>query len=423
MFVIFYILCLFHAVLANTRTLSEGEALAFQAVFGTSDMKKLQEIERNPAAYWEERKKALQGETISHLEFCEIYTKYALAYIKDNTPKDGDKPWFCHDPSAIEKTIQLVIPEDHPAYPTAVALYTSLACDHLRQPTSALFPDISTKEKLLRQVSVFNLFATFLKDDFNTRQRWVIRDNANFSLFDSMVLFSEKQYLCGALANNREGFFAHLSSMDDADDNPNPPIFNGIFGPIMHDTISHAMMQYILESHLRRYGISYHQYFRRCWNKKTLVKNNIMRLAQDTAGCFYNFHELSSAVGAWDAKKVPSLIFPESECLTDMGFCKIVRYFKEQDDDFDWHTQEIKPYDFKSSDEVNATLVSWKTRFCDDKGKKILSQYTLRISLKRARDATIRTIKNFVSRAKFPDALRWPHGLHSMYSSLLTHSS
>ena len=58
-----------HAALADTRTLSDGEAHAFEAVFGTSDMKKLQEIEADPAAYWEERREALKGKTISHLEF------------------------------------------------------------------------------------------------------------------------------------------------------------------------------------------------------------------------------------------------------------------------------------------------------------------------------------------------------------------
>ena len=74
-----------------------------------------------------------------------------------------------------------------------------------------------------------------------------------------------------------------------------------------------------------------------------LVKNNIIVLAQDSLGCFYNFHELSSVRTAWSPCDLRSLVFPTTSGLTDYGFWKIVPYFTYHPPGFDWHKTQIEP--------------------------------------------------------------------------------
>ena len=364
-----------HSALADLRTLSEGEARAFEAIFGTRDMKKLQEIERDPVAYWEEREKALKDKVIPHLEFCKRYTQEAQAYIRDktaNTP-ETDKPWFCQDPNVIADTLKLKIPESSPAYPTALAYYTALACDYcdyLENPrdSDALF--IKSPKDFLQDLDTFFLKIDGLSEELNARMFWVIEGLSNFPIFDSLVLFSKKQYLCGATEyDKRMDFVAHLRD-------PKPPSYYGFSGPIPHDCLSHARKQYLLEYHLGRYGISYQGYFDKCWNKEKLIKNNIIVLAQRALGCFMHFHEAPSLQDSWQKDDVSSLIFPHTPALTDAGFNEIVPYFATHATRHNWRKTPIRP----KTCGVHKTLCHFQETYCGQEGRKILEEHSRRIT-------------------------------------------
>ena len=190
------------------RPLAKGESIAFKGVFGTSDMAELLEIERDPVVYWEEREKALKDEAIPHIEFCKQYAEEAKLYIQAAaSPPEIYKPWFYYHPNAIEYTIQSKIPESHPAYPTFLALYTAFGCDYLTDPKSV--PVLHTPEDLLESLEK-SLEYEGLTSEFNESQIWVMRDNAHFSVFDSLVALSNGQDLCGFMPfHTRASFRAH----------------------------------------------------------------------------------------------------------------------------------------------------------------------------------------------------------------------
>ena len=347
--------------------------MAFEAIFGTSDMKKLLEIERDPVAYWNEREEALKGKPLPHLAFCKKYTKEARDYIRTKTAKmkKRDKPWFCQDPNAIKNALKSKISKDSPAYPTALAFYTALACDYLEKPWDSSLQSFKTQKKFLEDIDTVFLESEGLSDELNARMCWLIGGLSIFPIFDYLVLFSKKQYLCGATAySKRMDFVAHRRPFKH-------PIFSGFGGPIPHDCLSHALRQHLVEYHLSLYGISYQDYFDQCWSKEKLIKNNIIGLAQCALGCFTHFHEAPSVMGSWKSDDVSSLIFPRTNELTDLGFLAIVPYFSEHATHHDWHTSPIVPPVFLDH---HNTLCHFAETYCGPAGRTILEKYSRSIT-------------------------------------------
>ena len=363
-----YIILSFYTALAETRPLSEGESFAFNAVFGTSDMKKLLEIEKNPAAYWEEREKALQDEAVTHIEFCKRYTQEAKAFIKAEALKTNYQPWFVCDPNGLEEVIKADIPESHPAYPTAVALFTAIACDHMCDPTRESTQFLLSFENLCIKIANFKA-DNDISHELNQRQRWVIRDKAECSLFDSLIMLSNQEYLCAAAPlHQRMDYRAHRRN--------GAYLFWGYHGSIRRDSVNHAFKQHLLERCLRKHGVSSCDYFRRCWNKKGLIKNDIFALAEQSLGCYYNSHELPSVNGAWSAGDLESLIFPRTESLTDDGFLPIVPYFAmPRHPNFDWKTTELQPRAMDDA-QTHGALLYLRSKYCRLHGEAMLNPET-----------------------------------------------
>lgn len=390
MSLVLYILCFFHATFAAIRPLSEDEAVAFETVFGTRDMKKLLEIEKNPLAYWEERAKALKDETISHSEFCQTYTHEIGLFLKKLLREPGATamPWFSNDIGVIEDTIKLKIPEDHPAYKTIVTTSTAIACDLFWQPEK--FSCIATKTNFERYINDFMHIFTkgkrgFLSDispfinghDFNARLRWS-RNDAGLSIFDCLILLSNQEYLCHAMSlKTRTGFAVH-------DTQHNTLIGSGLNGgdscmgefsyPLLHDALIYAGSQYRLERHLGgQYGLSQQKYFRQCFNKDSLMAGDIISLGQQVLGCFYQFRESPAVQDSWDPDNMHSCIFPKASQLIDGRLAKVVPYFMHCD--LNWHTQTLEPTPI-DLDKTHLQLQWFIAKFCGKAGLALLSTPT-----------------------------------------------
>ena len=429
-----YILFLFHETFAVTRPFSPGEAIALEAVFGTTNPQKLLEIAKDPMAYWNEREKALEDEAMPHIEFCKKYTQNCLLCIQHSparyetsvsrqyellvrrkrarkrtrkrthrpehkhahesleqresrlkvaydyeSPEQrarereyarrcaipyGDAAWFIHQPEILEKNIKSIFAEDDPAYPTAVALFTAIACDYTDQPWRHL--DTMQDETQFRATVEEFKEHKGLSHEFNSRLFWVTRKNSKFSIFDCLIMLSKKKYLCAtAPFPAMQNYKAHQLSVGSF-------IFSGRSGPISHDAISHAQNQYLLEERLRDYGISYHEYFKQCWSEEKLIKDNIFELGRQCLGCFYHFRELATVTGAWDPNDLSSLIFPETVHLTDTGFLEIVPYFSEpMDENFDWKQTPCRPKDM-SPEMAHKALLQFRSTYCRTQGNALL---------------------------------------------------
>ena len=349
-------------------TFPEGQALAFKAIFGTSDIQKLQAIEKDPAAYWDEREKALK-EAMTHRKFCEIYTQESQNFIQAESAQTGYVPWFCRWPDKIEQHAKERIGEDDPAYPTAVAFFTALACDHMRDPMR------EGLNKMRLEMDFDTMLDQFkkpreLSHELNERLRWIICDHAEFSIFDSLIMLSNQEYLCGAAPFHQR---MHYQSHQKPDGSYQ---FWGAHGALIHDVVAHARKQLLLERTLCEKGISHHKYFKKCWNKKSLVKNDIFALAEQNLGCFYNFHELATVNGAWNTDNLRSLIFPKTRYLTDMGFFQIIPYFTAyKSPGFDWRKTPVKPLSMDDA-QAHKTLLHFRLKYCGAHGEAILSRAT-----------------------------------------------
>ena len=380
-----YIIVFFHAALAGTRPLSEGEAFAFEALFGTSDMTKLLAIERNPAAYWEEREKSLKEETLSHRTFCQTYTHEVTLSLKSSSldPEIADGLWFYDNIDAIGDTIKLKIPEDHPAHKTALTLFTACACDYLRKPER--FDWMANKPSFDRCLNEF--MQTFTKGrngllgdmsafingegDFNSRLRW-IRNNAGASIFDCLILLSNQEYLCHALPlKTRTGFAVHDTQNDTRLDDGDGCCLGEFSYPIIWDVLSRARNQYLLDRHLcRQYGLSRQKHFKQCFNKSSLIAGDIMSLAQQALGCFYHFCALPASPDSWDPNDVHSCIFPTTDQLAERSLAKIVPYFVHCG--LNWHTQTLEPSP-TYLDTTHALLLELANTSCKKAGLALLA--------------------------------------------------
>lgn len=361
------------------RTLAEGEAFALGAVFGTKNMPELLKMEADPAAYWEKRAKALQNETISHSEFCQTYTREAEWFLKTPMLHNvlAEKPWFYHNIEAIEATVTSKIPKDHPAYQTAVTFFTTCACDYLWKPH--LFPWMATQESLAQNIDVFLKERGKLPADFYERLRWT-RSKEEPSIFDHLIMMGNQEYLCHAITLRKKVGF-------EVDPAPNNTLnwvgleegdeccLTGFNDPIFFDALFYPQGQYSLQRCLRSYGLSQQHYFEQCWNKNGLIKNDIVCLAEQALGCFYQFRELPAFVDTWSSDNVHSCIFPDTEDFKDPRFLEIVPYFRPKDRGrlFNFRTDALEHVDMDAS-RVNSLLRCFRSKYCAKAGGALLKK-------------------------------------------------
>ena len=348
------ILCVLSAF-ADFRTLPEGEAQAFRALYGTSDMQKLTEIEDNPKAYWHQRAEYLtKGEhrTLSHLEFCERFAQEAKECIAQHLAEQSltlEHEW---DEDAIERAIREVAPEESPLFPNVRAMFYADLCDKTMSADPDYLGYFTQAEQVRESLEYCKELLPMVTHDFNKKVRWQILPDGQFSIFDSLVMSSQGFFLCAApLAfSDRLNFKAHGRS------------FSGWFGIFRHDFVTHAQRQYAMEAALKEKRVSRQDIFDSCCNPEALTVGNITILSQQIQGWFYQFHELPSTRSFyWD--DLFSLVFPKADDLVDDGFRKITPYFMYVDAGYDWRHEPL----FKAranSDEVHTFLELLAWSYC-----------------------------------------------------------
>ena len=337
----------------------EGAHYALRTLFSTNDVQKLQEYVQNPEALWAERKAALFGEggSIDHESFCRRYRQEAEAFIRQHpTPPVEERPWFWDNLDEIEEIVRSIIPENHPAFLSALALYYAHAYDYLCD--SETEPVVCTREELRERVESFmELEAQDISEEFNQKVRWVTGDE--FYIIDSLVMHSEGFFLGSVSApQSRALFKAH-----EKEHTRGSYIFCGWGDAFRHDYLAHALRQYVRTKVLENYGISETAHFRLYCNAQNFSPGNIVMQAQKYLAWFYNVHEIPSLHGSYHPACLESVLFPYTYSLSDYGFCKIVPYFKEY---VEWPKESLSQFYFKSRQEINETLLLWRNKYCSD---------------------------------------------------------
>ena len=357
------------------RPLLEGEARAFHMLYGTTDIHKIKEIEKNPAAYWREREQALlhgKDKAVPHREFCAKFVKDAQAFITQtlglwpwpaptwlNTIV-SNKPWYT-DFNALDHLLHVTI-KDHPALPTVKALAYACIVDDLQDPGSCA-ENLKTPQDFCRHIRAFMAEPGHkITEDLNHKQRWFISEDGVFSLFDSLVMRGNGLYLCGAASHpeKHSDFAAHYRG--------GKPHFSKWTGVIAHDSVTHALKQEQQANALQALDIDDQEYFDACYAPSNLPQGDIITLSEKTQGVFHNFHEACTVSCALDEDDIFSVAFPSSRSLVDTGFLDITPYFAEKNSPlmpspFNWHDCPLLPAAL-SEEQVHTTLIELRDKFC-----------------------------------------------------------
>ena len=328
-------------------------------------MRTLQDLEDNPQKFWIKREQELKkkGVLLTHTEFCQRYVKEAKREIYQsvedaivcNEHDEDDAPWYQKDLEAIERIIKEKIPSDHPAFPSATALYYGCACDDIeRAYKDPILQDILKTQDHLR-ADIDKFLKTSGKEtshDLNRKQFWSVSDDGQFSLLDSLIMRRKGLHLCAAPQTcNRHRFSAHRTMM-------------GWSGVIAHDN-THSCKNHRHAQNLDNLGISFKEYFNTCCNPETLIKGNIIHLSQQIQSLFYNFHELPSVNQSYDPHNPESAVFPRTKNLTDLGFLAVTPFFmQDMPHHTSWRTHPIQRAQMVSSNNVHKALLRWRDIHC-----------------------------------------------------------
>ena len=312
-----------------------GSEQAWEIVFSTSDSDKLAYIKSNPQAFWSERKTALTTgftKVLSHEDFCVRYVREAQTYISEEAQTWQEKPWFAEgDPwfakkekpwftdfSIIDGLIQSALPEDSPVRPNAMATFYAKACDYLNAPfKDDCYETMSTQGKFQAALRRFIAKNNDITHELNNKIKWLMTPSGECSFFDYLVMRSEGLLLSAAPFNFEDrNQFRKM---------PHAPV-EGWFG-VFTSRMTHAITQYRREKAMEElHGLDAQRYFNCCCNPGILEKENLIALADQIQGVFYNFHQ-EIPEDASSADDVLWLLLPTEEELTDAVFCRAVPYF------------------------------------------------------------------------------------------------
>ena len=386
--------CLLLSLMALTGICDPSEA--FEMIFGTSDPRILQEIEDNPAAYWEKRRQDLlfgPNKIITHSAFCQEFVADAQKRIHSILAGEQKTPWY-HDLHKVDDIILSLLDEDHPLLPTARAASFGALCDHAFDDSGDTFEQLSTPKGFKKSLKTWIKNLTpHTSHEFNNKLRWQITPSGKFSILDALIMRHEGFYLCSAPSRNsdRHQFSVHQEE------------FTGWHGLIMHDAIAHGRNQYIMEKRIDEAGLSAKEHFDLCCSPTVLVKGNISTLSQQILGNFYEFHELPSHGSSFSKHNTFSLLFPTASVLLDDGLIRIVPPFMQgrytlkelftqappepqeflssaRADCFDYSyffwRDDLPSYEDVSPRDVHQALLDWRDVFCEV-GKDILCAHEM----------------------------------------------
>ena len=345
-------LCAFSAF-AEFRTLPEGEAQAFRALYGTDDMQKLTEIEVDPQAYWREREEYLTQsahKAIPHVQFCERFVQEAKECLEQKCVT-SDIESVSH---AVDCAIKDSVPEDSPLFPNVRAMLYGELCEKAQRYPKFFECFLGANDLRKRVQHCVSLCSEIVPvtHDFNARVCWQILPNGQPSMFDSLVMSSKGFFLCSAPEgfDERFAFCAHDRQ------------FSGWVGIFIHDVLTHAMEQYKAEKDLKDHGISSQNLFDACCNPDALSVGNLMTLSRQIQGWYYHFHEHPSYMPS-PCPDLYNYIFKKSLALSDPEFQKVTPYFMCADLDDNWRDNPLRKMQVKN-EEVDGFLQFFRWQFC-----------------------------------------------------------
>ena len=339
--------------MAGERSFSPEEKHVFETLFNTHDFEKLKEIEKRPQDFWLERKEHLDGATISHEEFCAIYTEKAKNCLQERIAQARHQPWFHQDINTISSILESHLEKDDPLFKDMQLGLYSLACDYMLTPDDI---ELQAMQSFPLMTITIHAMIPALRplswQKIQDKKRWLTPPDGKFAIFDSLVMLGQNCYLCAAAEDFKRWahFTAHFGQL------------RGSFNTLNHDNI-HAEMQERIILELSKVGISGEAYFQQCYNPTNLTTNNLIGLCQQTLGCFCNFHEEPSNNEAFKPGDINSLLFPTAPGLLDEGFLNIVPYFAQIPPDYDWKTKPL-PFVPLDSTAVHKTLLDWRDQYC-----------------------------------------------------------
>ena len=376
-----YILCAPLLIASNHRSFSVNEKELFDKLFNTHDFDKLLEIERNPGKFWREKQEHLAHATMSHEDFCAIYTEKAKDCLQYRIAQAQNDPvfqsehselfanlvgtlnprnlWF-KDRDSINAILKNSLEENNPLFKDMQLQLYSLACDYMLTPT---IPEgIGIKEKG-STILLIELLTPQLRplssQTLQNKKRWLTTTNGKCAIFDKLVMLGQNRYLCVAPENIHCWccFTARTGEFKGGFDTPH---YNNV----------QAEKQERITKELEKVGISRQEYFQKCYNPENLTTNNLIGLCQQTLGCFCNFYEEPFDTRSWRSGDKQSLLFPTSTGLLDGDLYRIIPYLAQIPPDYDWQTKPL-PYSGLSLKQHHSTLLSWRDQYCSA-GLKLL---------------------------------------------------
>ena len=385
-----FLLCfLALSALAGLRTLPDGEALAFEALFGTSDMKKLLQIEANPQAHWREREEYLTSDmknplqveadlqaywrerverlakgphkVLTHLEFCEMLVEDAQESILQNFRLRGEPTQFKLIDSIINEVIDTImkdsLPPNSPLLPNIRAMMYAKFCKRVEE--DCIDRDTYNKwvlESLQKSVIKQREILKDITHDLNDKLCWHISPDGKVSIFDWLVMRSKGWYLCGAPSDFAQKLNCKASRDLLAWEDRRDPLA----WEVRHTAFKQALRLSVLDRTLQKSGHSYQKIFDTCCNPQALIAGDIVTLSQQLQGWFHLFYEAPSYENSFDSQDPFSLFFPRNHMLLDKRFCAITPYFTAPLD-HDWHKTSLKqtktPIDPYKANEI---LTCWQ---------------------------------------------------------------
>ena len=173
---------------ASFRELTKGEADALYDIWGVRDMQSLENLEKNPKQFWDERVAALtrEGATMSHDEFCKQYVQEAKDYIAA-FPGAGENDFWFQEEGAIESVIKEFFEESSYNFPDILCAFYAEACDYMHfkagkcphvKPAGKSIVSFSprSQEELLRIPELQDIYHHFIHENiFSKRCQYSFR--------------------------------------------------------------------------------------------------------------------------------------------------------------------------------------------------------------------------------------------------------
>ena len=359
--------------MASERSFSFEEKQLFDTLFNTHNFEKLKEIEKNPGKFWHERQERLGRTTMSHEDFCAIYTEKAKNSLQKRIAQTQHEPtyhpvdnkhlwairtppkelWFHPDINVISATLESYLEKDDPLFQDMQLQLYSLACDYMSTPTDSGLFGIKTEDRVRTMIKVFiPRLRPLSSQTLQNKKRWLTTTNGKCAIFDKLVMLGQDRYLCTTPEDYDQ--WAYFSTRFDQ--------FRGSFDASHYKNLQ-AQSQERVTTELERIGISGQKYFQLCYSPENLITNNLVELCRQTLGCFCNFHEEPFDTKAWCPNDRQSLLFPTATDLLDEGLLEIVPYLAQIPPDYDWKTKPL-PFVRLSQEKVHRTLLDWRDQYC-----------------------------------------------------------